>query len=178
MNSEKKYGVFVGRMHPIHLGHERVIKKMIHECGEENCLVVIGSSNTKTSLRHFFSYEERRNFIRTLFPEVRIVGIPDFERDEEWLLALDDIIDTAHIELEKTTFYGGSDKDIDFFINKGRNIKIIDRYSQSISNNISATMVREAIINNHSVDEFLNEKIKHDVINIFKKKWREINQKN
>lgn len=87
-------GFFVGRLNPIHVGHEQVINYMIEACGPDNSTIVIGSSNTPTSMRHFFSYSERRNFIKSLYPDIRIIGIPDFNSDEEWLVALDDLIDS------------------------------------------------------------------------------------
>lgn len=111
--------IFVGRMCPIHLGHEEIIKKMIKECGE-NSLVIVGSSNAPISLRHFFSYEERRGFVKKLFPEVAVAGLPDYPTDGEWLTALDDIIAIAKVNPREAVFYGGCEEDIRFFLEAGK----------------------------------------------------------
>jgi cytidyltransferase-like protein len=101
---------FVGRMNPIHLGHERLIDGMIAAFGIENSTVILGSSNAPTTLRHYFSYEDRRDFVRTLYPTIRVIGIPDYRTDAEWMIALDDLIESKDGlgNANKAQFYGGS----------------------------------------------------------------------
>ncbi len=50
----KTLAVYCGRFNPVHAGHEAVINTMIEQFGIENIIVIIGSSNTAQSLRHFF----------------------------------------------------------------------------------------------------------------------------
>ena len=70
--------VFLGRMNPIHAGHEKVISEMVNQFGIGNSLVIIGSSSADFSLRNYFSYQERRRFIKTIFPQLEVVGLPDY----------------------------------------------------------------------------------------------------
>lgn len=140
------YGVYVGRFSPIHKGHEKIIRKMIENHGVERSLIIIGSSNNGFSLRHFFSYKERRAFILSEFPDVRLVGLPDYHRDDIWLLALDDILRLSNIDPRMVTYYGGSEEDVRFFIADKRSCEIVNRFEADIE--ISATKVRDCLIHN------------------------------
>ncbi len=164
-----KKGVFVGRMCPIHLGHEEIIKKMVGECNAD-CLVIIGSSNAPMSLRHFFSYEERRRFIRKLFPEVAMVGLPDYPTDEEWLVALDDILLVAGINPGEAVFYGGCEEDIRFFLEAGRKYSLLNRFTGETPK-ISATEVRDALVHNRDLARLLSPAVAEEVKNTFRFKW-------
>jgi len=160
-------------MCPIHIGHEEVIKKMIFICGGvENCLVVIGSSNSRISkgnTRNFFSYKERRNFFKAIFPEVSVVGLPDYHNDNEWLIALDDILSSLKMIPHKVTYFGGCNQDVDFFIRDNRLVYILNRFSGRTPK-ISSSEVRDCLAYCRPIDKFLNPLILNMVIETFKKK--------
>lgn len=162
-------GIFVGRMCPIHLGHELVIKEMNRECGN-NSLVIIGSSSAPISLRHFFSYEDRRGFLRRMFPDQKVVGLPDYQTDQEWLTAMDDILVVAGINPAEAVFFGGCEEDIRFFLEAGRKYKILNRFTGETPK-ISATEVRDSLIHNRELDGLLNPIIAEEVKNTFRCKW-------
>ncbi len=166
----KNFGIYCGRFNPIHAGHVAVIKKMINEVGPENCLIVIGSSNAPFSLRHFFSYRERRDMVKKLFPKTKIVGLPDFNNDSDWLLALDDLIVAAGLDPKKAIYYGGCKEDILYFFKDKRKCEIINRFDGSTPK-ISATEIRDNLIYNRPIDQFIDPKIVPMVTELFKKKW-------
>lgn len=166
----EKNGVFVGRFCPIHAGHEVVIGNMIEECGVDNSIIIIGSSNSLISLRHFFSYDERRRFLLTLFPNVRVVGLPDYSTDDEWILALDDILRAVRFNSKNTIFFGGCEEDIGFFLKARRKTFIVNRFNGTTPK-ISATEVRDALIGNRSLDGLLNHAIEKEVSGLFLEKW-------
>ena len=60
--------IFLGRMCPLHKGHERIINKMIEDVGEANSLIIVGSANV-ISERVPFSYEKRKQWINKIFPK-------------------------------------------------------------------------------------------------------------
>jgi len=167
---KEKFGVFVGRFCPVHLGHEAVIASMIEECGVNNCLVVIGSSNASMSLRNLFSYEERREFLKIIFPELQIVGLPDYSTDKEWLTALDDILGLRKIKAEEIIFFGGCEEDIHFFFEFQRECKLINRFDGSTPK-ISATEVRDALIQERHAAHLLNPAVLEEVKKVFTIKW-------
>jgi len=166
----KKFGVFVGRLCPIHLGHERTIERMIADCGVENCLLVVGSSNTPMSLRYFFNYQERRKFVKMIFPKIKIVGLPDYNNDGQWLLALDDLTNLANTKSLSVVYYGGCDEDVRYFTDDGRKTKIVNRFDGSTPK-ISATEVRDALIQNRNVSGLVNKKIEKEIKKLFAEKW-------
>jgi len=170
----KTYGVYIGRFNPIHRGHESVIREMLRICGVSNSLLVIGSSNNLFSLRHFFTYEERRGFILAVFPEIRLVGLPDYYSDTAWLTALDDILRLAKIDPFKAIYFGGSEEDVRFFLEDGRACHIIERFEGEHSD-ASATRVRDALIHGR-VDELSRLLIPGSEVQIranFLRKWEE-----
>jgi nicotinic acid mononucleotide adenylyltransferase len=165
-----KHGVFVGRLCPIHLGHERVIQAMLDQCGVEKSLVLIGSSNTPMSLRHFFSYKDRSAFLAQLFPNVRVMGLPDFPGDDDqWTLALDHMLAGAGMEPTKVTFFGGCDEDLRFFADNRLTVEV-NRFDGS-SPKISATEVRDALIHERPLEGLLNPAIIKPVEELFRERW-------
>lgn len=172
----KKFGIFVGRFSPLHLGHEAVIRHMIEECGLENCIVILGSSNNQMSFRHLFSYEERRFFLEKAFPGLKIIGLPDYSSDSEWLLALNDILSFGGVDSEQAVFFGGCEEDIYFFLDHGKKYQLMNRFNGETPK-ISATEVRDALIQNRSLDGLVNQKLVEDVKNSFTIRWEEFRKK-
>ena len=168
----KDFGVFVGRMNPIHVGHERQIGRMIEEHGAANALIIIGSSNAPTSLRHFFPYRTRRSFIRELYPEIALAGLPDYHSDSDWLLALDDLISLTGRDPAAAIFYGGSDEDVRFFIEAGRLTKIGSRFDGS-GIGTSATEVRDCLVQGRSIKHLVNPTVAPMIEAEFKARWEE-----
>ncbi len=165
-----KPAIYVGRFNPIHVGHIRIIDEMLATHGPDNSLLVLGSSNADFSLRHFFSYHERKGFIQKLFPEIRIVGLPDYGNDQEWLAALDDLIRVAGMDPQDVTFFGGCQEDIRFFFDDGRNCFIMNRFDPDGAKT-SATEVRDSLILGRSLDAMLPPQLIDDVKQLFAQKW-------
>lgn len=164
----------MGRMNPIHLGHEYVINRMVETHGEANCMIIIGSSNTKSGMRHFFPYSARREFIRKLYPTMRIVPAADFPLDSEWAQALTDTINAVFgaDAVSAVQFYGGADDDVRYYIEAGHQAKVINRFDGTTPV-ISATEVRDLLVRNQPLAGFVNPKIQQDVEALFKKHWEE-----
>lgn len=167
---ENKFGIFVGRFSPTHLGHEAVIRKMINVCGLENCLIVLGSSNASMSFRHLFSYEDRRSFLKKIFEGIQIVGLPDYPTNNEWLLALDDILALNKVSSKKATFFGGCEEDIHFFLEAQRKCELLNRFDGTTPK-VSATEVRDALIQGRSLEGLLNPVVTEEVKNSFNINW-------
>ncbi len=172
-NPERNIGVMVGRFCPMHISHEKVISHMIDACGVENSLIVVGSQNTPMSMRHFFSYSERSFLIKKVFPEATVVGLPDFDTDKEWILALNDLTEAIHgtNDQKSVTYFGGSREDVSFFEESGRNVHILNRYDGTTPKT-SASEVRDRLIEGKiRGTDLINENIEEFVIDLFQKKW-------
>lgn len=176
MDAEIRHAVYIGRFNPVHSGHEAVIKAMITEFTAENCLVIIGSSNKEQSLRHFFNYEERRMFIKMLNYTTKVIGLPDYDDDSVWSIALDDILDVAGFDRTETVFFGGCDEDIALLKKDSRNTRVINRFDGSTPK-ISATEVRDALIHDKSLDGLVNPSLHTYMKDFFKRKWSQFEKK-
>jgi len=147
-----KYAVYLGRFSPIHKGHQKVISKMVSKFGYKSSLLLIGSSVSKLGNRLFYTYLQRKNMIKKLYPKITVVGLPDYKDVypgdldfTQWHSNLWDIINlrfpTANIQ--NTVFIGGALNDVYFFKDSGYNVVIMDRYDVD---KMSATEVRQRLV--------------------------------
>ncbi|MBI4118216.1 MAG: hypothetical protein HY455_01605 [Parcubacteria group bacterium] len=171
----KKYGVFVGRISPLHHGHAQAIEAMLQDFGHECSTIVIGSTNAPIAEKTPFTFDERKSFCEAIFPEVRVLGLPDFHNNEAWLAALDRLLEEQGIDPSSTVFYGGSGPDIAFFEADGRSVEIVDRYGDS-SLSISATDIRQFLRRKEyeKLDGRVDPRIREQVIELFEKRRHEI----
>ncbi len=176
IDCNKDFAVMVGRYGPLHFGHMAVIDSMVGAYGT-NCALFIGSCNAPISYRHLFSFEDRLSFIRTCYPSMRVAGLPDFpESDSAWLTCLDSLLELAGVPLAKAVFYGGSREDIEFFITTGRQVEIMNRFDGTTPM-ISATQVRDALIEGRSIEKLVHPKIIEAITYCFPKRWQELKRR-
>lgn len=174
---EDFYAAYCGRFNPVHVGHEAVSREMLRLFGPAKCRLIVGSANTSQSLRHFFSYEERRRFIKAIFPDVRVMPLGDFtSSDDEWMVALDDLLVSSGMNPDKTVFFGGCEEDIIFFLKRNRKCHILNRFDGTTPK-VSATEVRDSLIHDRPMDNYLNPLIEEKVRSLFKVKWMDFQKK-
>ena len=168
---------YCGRFNPIHVGHEAVTREMLKLFGPLRSRVIIGSANASQSLRHFFSYQERRDLIKTVFPEVVTMPLGDFpSSDQKWMVALDDLLAASGMDPQKTVFFGGCEEDILFFLKLNRKCHILNRFDGTTPK-VSATEVRDSLIHERPMDSFLNPLIQEKVRDLFHVKWVDFQKK-
>lgn len=77
--------VFIGRFQPLHLGHQEVIERARKLA--KNVLVLVGSAGVARSVRNPFTYKERSQLIRNIYPDVFTAPIHDHTyNDAAWIL--------------------------------------------------------------------------------------------
>ena len=101
---------------------------------------------------------------------MKVVGLPDYPNDEEWLVALDDLISATGINPAEVIFFGGCEEDILFFYEAGRNCQIINRFDGTTPK-ISSTEVRDCLIYGRTLEGIIDPTIVNEVQNLFKQKW-------
>ena len=175
----RNVGIFIGRMCPIHKGHMKIIQQMIDDNGISNSLVFIGSAASHLKLRVMFNYGDRRRWIKRLFPDLRIMGIPDFpESDVIWMNMVDDAVNSVFRYNPKCddpiniTFYGGSTEDVEFFYDAGKQVKIVDRNELPVS----ASMIRLLLLQGESTENWIDNRIRSEVEDLFKKRIKQIDK--
>lgn len=144
MHTKDWLGIYIGRLNPIHTGHENIINNMIKD-RQEQCILVLWSINEKLSWRNMFTYKERATFIQKIFPGLMIQGIPDFLNDNDMrIFTLDQIIKAQYTwDIKNVVFYGGCEEEISFLLERNRTCKIINRFDGVSSPKVSATEVRD-----------------------------------
>jgi len=162
-------GISVARVSPFHIGHQRLIGQMIEDCGIERCLGFIGSCASQISWKNLFTYNDRKRWYKTLFPHLRILGMPDTaDWDiENWLSMLDDYIEAIFGKSDEVIFYGGDTYDIRFFIENQRKTVIVNRYDHT---RISATDIRNLLLEKQDISKLIDPRIHDDVVATFKKR--------
>jgi bifunctional NMN adenylyltransferase/nudix hydrolase len=86
--------VFIGRFQPFHNGHKAVIDAALEQARE--VVVVVGSSFAARNIRNPFTFRERKEMIRSVFPteRVKIVPVSDYPYDDnKWVNAIQKIVD-------------------------------------------------------------------------------------
>lgn len=103
--------LFIGRFQPLHMAHINIIKKLL----EDGKTVVVGVRNkNKTDKNNPFTYHQRHNMIRAVFPyeeEVEIIPLPDIKevvhgRNPGWSIR-EIKVDQSSIHISATKLRGG-----------------------------------------------------------------------
>lgn len=96
--------VFVGRFQPFHIGHKFVVDAALEQA--EHVVLLVGSANRAASLRDPWSFDERAEMIRKVYPyevgtkKLIIKPLPDtLYNDEAWVSNVQRIVDDAALEL-------------------------------------------------------------------------------
>jgi hypothetical protein len=143
---------------------------MIEICGIKNCICILGSSNAKVTIRNIFSSDERRIFFQTIYPNIPLIDLPDYNSGERWFSFLDKIIFNSHLPKNKSiVYFGGCEQDVDFFTKDGRETYLLNRFNGTTPI-VSATEIRDCLIHGRSIDKFVNPKIIDLVIKTFQNK--------
>lgn len=72
--------VLIGRFQPFHEGHKAVVDNYIDEY---ELVIAVGSAEQEGTEENPLSFEDRKAIISGCFPEIEIVGLKDFEKDDE-----------------------------------------------------------------------------------------------
>jgi len=133
----KSIGIFVGRCQPLHLGHKQIIDKMIEDCGIENSLVILGSTNEHNTANNPFTFEQRIEMIKKVWPDILVTGIDDEDKDNEWLLEFRMLLDLVYIheteDLDFTLYCGEDSYVAKLFTDIGEIKEVLDRKELQIS---------------------------------------------
>lgn len=88
--------VFIGRFQPFHNGHKAIIDAAVKQAKE--VIVVVGSSFASRNIRNPFTFEERRQMIKSVFPDnnVKVVPVSDYPYDDnKWVRAVQNVVHGA-----------------------------------------------------------------------------------
>ena len=172
LRSQGESGAYVGRQAPMHLGHQAQ-NEILTTAFPKRHAIFVGSCAHEISIRHLFSFADRARFIKTVFPDARVVPLPDFERDDDWFHAIETLLELFGIDPKRTVFIGGCDEDVRFYNGRGYKVQIINRFDGTTTD-VSGTKVRDSLIHGRSLDGMLDTRIIPLVEETFRKRWAEV----
>lgn len=73
--------IFLARLQPMHQGHKKVIEKKKEEYSD--FILVLGSADKSREQKNPLNVEERKEIVKSCFPNLEIGSIEDETRDEE-----------------------------------------------------------------------------------------------
>ena len=167
METNRKIGVFLARLQPIHNGHLALIKKMVSE--NEECLILIGSSNKLDGRNPIPGNFRQELLINAIHGDselskvydngkIKIVLLPDLTSEEDnshdWGFYLYSNI-VKHIGQHCFTMYYSDGWEIitkwfpGFLLQNSVDLRLIAR--NNCEDGVSATKVRELIITGNVV---------------------------
>lgn len=147
-NTKYKSGLAVMRAQPPHIGHEKLIRRMLSEC--EKITIILGSVQEQGTARNPYSYTQRKAMLLSIFtPEeqakMKILGIFDINNPTEWSSFVLDFIKESMPEISRPdVYYAGSDYDAQWFRKDFANIVIENRVDYNFPY-VSGSMVRDMI---------------------------------
>lgn len=144
-----KHGLCVMRAQPFHIGHKKLVDKMLAECA---CVtIVLGSIQESGTEHNPFDYRTRQTMITNVyekskdFQRLHICGLVDINRPDEWgKYVLHCINKKFDAGVEPDVYYAGSDYDAQCFKGCCSSIELVDRNDPAYPF-VSGTMVREMI---------------------------------
>lgn len=167
-----KFGIMVGRLNPIHNGHVNIINHMLETMGPNNCLVLLGSCNNPPSLHNIFNYQQRKSMLQMIFPDVNVIGMPDFPGNNvAWFSYLSDLL-KLHLGSQVSidlTFFGGSFADVFYAVDAGYKTDIFNRYS---SKKYSSSEVKDRLILGKPIDDLVPTEVEMFIVQNFQEFWK------
>jgi len=99
---QHKYGVFIGRFQPFHIGHELAIREIIAD--EREPYIIVGGINKHGDERHPFACDDIHIMINSVFTDTPVIGVPDYKRYDDWWDIIRKYVLTDTV-LEKSIMY-------------------------------------------------------------------------
>lgn len=85
--NQRDLAVVIGRFQPLHKGHIQLIQSAYRY--SKNVLVLVGSSYIAPTTKNPFSYELRRDMIKSEFPNVEVRPVvDDLYNDQQWIASV------------------------------------------------------------------------------------------
>lgn len=109
-NSEKQYGIVVGRFQPFTIGHNAIVQDIIRD--GKIPIIMIGGINKKDD-RHPLSYDERVKLIKKVYPfGCKFIGLEDKDDWNHWFKQIKEKLFELKADNKQFTLYSHN-KDID-----------------------------------------------------------------
>lgn len=172
--------VFIGRFQPFHFGHKAIVDAALEQAKE--VIVVVGSSFAARNIRNPFTFEERKQMIKAVYPSdrVKVVPVCDYPYDDnKWVAAVQSVVYSAMSYTPDPIRIGliGHEKDGTSFY-----LKIFPTWDNVAVPNvdgINATDIRNEIFGSSErlkigdvTNRSLPENVRQEIVNLFLKQGK------
>jgi nicotinamide mononucleotide adenylyltransferase len=99
----KKYGIYIGRLQPMHLGHQQIINTIISDGLEP--IIILGSAQESGTEKNTLTVSQRRSIIRSCYPAMKVFKLNDYPDWNQWFEHLMDILDGLSPKREDIVIY-------------------------------------------------------------------------
>ena len=170
-NTKFRCGLAVMRAQPLHIGHVKLINRMLNEC--EKVIVLLGSVQEQGTERNPYPYILRKQMIQKVFAnygdKITVLGMFDINNPTQWgAFVLDFLQESLPNHPRPDVYYAGSEYDAQWFKNILDNIVIDDRVDYSFPY-VSGSMIRDMIkIGDKRWKDFVPQEI-HQMLEDYKK---------
>jgi nicotinamide mononucleotide adenylyltransferase len=143
----KRYGIFIGRFMPFHIGHNAIIQDIIRD---GRIPVIILGGYGKEDERHPLSYDDRINLIRKVYPMgCKFIGIKDQDNWNEWYDSVKCALTDLEINKEQIILYSH---------NKESDRKDFEYKGKVYQNEFYTKMFEENNVQIKTLEEFVDRK--------------------
>lgn len=160
--------VFIARAQPFHLGHKAVVDVALKQAKE--VVIVVGSSFEARNLRNPFTFEERKEMIKAVFPtdRVKVVPVSDYPYDDtKWVKAVQNIVDQTIPYAKDVGLIGHSKDSSSYYLN------IFPRWKNHVEvpnvDGINATDIRVALLGDNQEQYDIVSMLPKEVVNTMSK---------
>ena len=135
------------RAQPLHIGHVKLIKRMLDEC--EKVIILLGSVQEQGTERNPYPYVLRKQMIQKVFAheldKITVLGIFDINNLGQWMpFILDFLSESLPNQPRPDAYYAGSEHDVRYLKGYFANIVIENRVDYDFPY-VSGSMVRDMI---------------------------------
>ncbi len=116
----------------MHIGHVGAIEQALKQV--DMLIIGIGSSEKHGTDDNPFTFEERKQMIKSVFPKRKIVAIPDIDDDSKWIAYVEKIVGRFDI------VFSGNPNTIKLFQEAGHKTKAVKFHHK-----VNATTIRSLI---------------------------------
>lgn len=157
MTNKRDALVFVGRMQPLHKGHEAVIRRGLELA--HTVVVVLGSCFAAREFKNPFTFHERKEMIASAFPDefkagrLKVAGVADYPHDDnKWVAAVQEAVKKSVPDAKDIGLIGHSKDNSSYYLG------IFPKWKKHVEvpnlGGINATDIRKVILEEMDYTDF------------------------
>ena len=163
--------VYIGKFQILHNAHYDNIQYCLDNY--DQTMIIVGSTNKRISPKYPFSYEDIKNWIKTISKDIVVEPSRDYIDDEDWFDEIREIIvsnfDTNQFDIR---IIGHEKDETSYYLNHFKDFGV--DYQPSRYNGISATDIRKKYFSSDiAFKDYIPDFVYEDLMNRYQTEWCE-----